>query len=323
MLFPLSRQSNRWSKEIEALDVKEDAVTILDILMTRVFPIDVLVSLEMAQIRTFSIPSISALLHKTRQYEDHGERRLDDTKAILTEMTIDGLDSEKGQNMVQHLNRIHGFYNIPNDDYLYTLSTFIFDPILWIKRYGWRDFTPKEKNAIYNFFASMGEAMKIKDIPKSLDDFWQWRLQYEATAQEFAPSNQAVTYGLINAAKPQVPFFLRPFIPKILSVLFNDPSLSTVLGLPKAGLLSSILVNSAMKARALLARWITPWDKIEFRSTKIYNSYPTYPNGYKLSELGPSDITAKMKKEDAAPAPPTENSTAPEQNAKSALQDQR
>ncbi|MDF1660462.1 MAG: oxygenase MpaB family protein, partial [Planctomycetota bacterium] len=304
-------------KEIDALDVKEDAVTILDILMTRVFPIDVLVSLEMAQIRTFSIPSISALLHKTRQYEDHGERRLDDTKAILTEMTIDGLDSQKGQSMVEHLNRIHGFYDIPNDDYLYTLSTFIFDPILWIKRYGWRDFTAKEKEAIYNFFASMGEAMKIKDIPTSLDDFWQWRLKYEAAAQKFAPSNKDVTFGLINAARPQVPFFLRPFVPKVMAVFFDDPILNKILGLPKAGLLSRVLVNGAMKARAIISRWITPWDKIEFRSTKIYNSYPTYPNGYKLSELGPSYLTAKMKKADAD----AEAREAPKADSENALQD--
>lgn len=300
MPFPLSRRTNRWSKEIEDLDVEEDAVTILDILMTRVFPIDVLISLEIAQIRTFSIPSISAILHKSRQYEEHGERRLDDTKAILTEMTIDGLDSPKGRAMVAHLNRIHSYYKIPNDDYLYTLSTFIFDPILWVQRYGWRDFSPKEKQAIYNFFSSMGRAMKIQDIPPSLDAFWQWRLDYEAQTQIFAPSNKAVSFGLLNAVKPQLPFFIRPFAAKITAVFFGDPKLNEILGLPKAGPLARLIVNGAMKIRAFFLRYVTPWDKIEWRSTSLYKSYPSYPSGFKLNELGPKKIVEQMSEQDKA-----------------------
>jgi hypothetical protein len=41
------------------------------VLANHVFPLEVLVALEIAQLRTFTIPTISAILHSTAQYERH------------------------------------------------------------------------------------------------------------------------------------------------------------------------------------------------------------------------------------------------------------
>jgi hypothetical protein len=295
MLRYISLRSSKWDRDIEALDARDDAATILDILMTRVFPLDVLVSLELAQIRTFTIPSISALLHKTRQYEDHGEKRIDDTKGILTSLTEDGLDSDRGQQAATHLNRIHSFYDISNDDFLYTLSTFIFEPILWIKRYGWRDFSEKETLALFYFFSEMGRAMHIKDIPESIESFWQWRLDYEEQVQVHDENNTLVTMGLINSFNKRVPRLFRPLIKAVLATVIGDDHIRKVLGLKTPRILTRALVAFAMKARGLFLRVFTVWDKLEYRSTRIYNDYPTYPNGFKLSDLGPETVLQKMK----------------------------
>ena len=45
------------------------------------------------------------------------------------------------------MNRIHGQYQISNEDFLYTLSTFIFEPVRWIDRFGWRQTYPNEREA--------------------------------------------------------------------------------------------------------------------------------------------------------------------------------
>jgi hypothetical protein len=299
MLRYISRRSSRWSDEIEAFDPESQSTEILEILTTRVFPLDILISLELAQLRTFTIPTISALLHKTRQYEEDGERRIDDTKAILTELTEEGLNSERSKAMMAHLNKIHSFYEISNDDYLYTLSTFIFEPILWMRDYAWRELSVKEKGAFYYFFRDMGQGMKIKDIPASLEDFWQWRLKYEARCQLYADSNKKVSFGLLNAFEKRIPKLFRPLIVPALASVIGDDRIRAVLGLPKPGLFSRSLVLLAMKIRQRLLRYVTVWDKLDWRSTRIYNDYPTYPEGFQVDELGPAHLVQKIKRAEA------------------------
>src|SRR5699024_11396973 len=50
------------------------------------------------------------------------------------------------------MNAIHGLYSISNDDYLYVLSTFIFDPALFVARFGFRGLTPKEQDAFFYMY---------------------------------------------------------------------------------------------------------------------------------------------------------------------------
>ena len=46
---------------------------------------------------------------------------------------------------LERLNEIHGKYPIRNEDYLYTLSLFILEPIKWINKYEWRKLDPLEE----------------------------------------------------------------------------------------------------------------------------------------------------------------------------------
>jgi len=39
------------------------------------------------------------------------------------------------------MNQLHGRFDIANEDFLYVLSTFIFEPIRWNTRFGWRPAT--------------------------------------------------------------------------------------------------------------------------------------------------------------------------------------
>jgi hypothetical protein len=43
------------------------------------------------------------------------------------------------------MNAIHARFAIANDDFLYVLSTFVFEPIRWNARFGWRPMTEAEK----------------------------------------------------------------------------------------------------------------------------------------------------------------------------------
>lgn len=288
-MLKIRRRSSRWRDEIAAMDAHEDCHDIIMLLGNRVFPMDLLIATEIAQLRTFTIPTIAKLLHQTRQFENEGQKRLDDTKALLSEIIVNRPDSERGKEYVEHLNKIHGFYKISNDDYLYTLSTFVFDGKMWLERFGWRQYTEHEHEAVFQFYKQLGEAMKIQEIPESIEAFWAWRCEYEERAAAFSPANKQVALGLLESARRELPWLIRPiFIPATSALLDDD--FRDLLGLKKPSALLRAGVSLAMKVRKALLTRFTIWDDIWFWDTAFFNTYPTYPSGYKVTQLGPKKV---------------------------------
>jgi hypothetical protein len=101
----------------------------------------------------------------TGEFKKDANRRAEDTELILMEITETysriqkqlGKDSSTSEEDIKaqwkrpdmalaRLNELHGKYNILNDDYLYTLSLFIFEPVSWINRYEWRQLDEREIN---------------------------------------------------------------------------------------------------------------------------------------------------------------------------------
>ena len=68
------------------------------------------------------------------------------------------------------MNRLHGRFEIANDDFLYVLSTFVFEPIRWNERFGWRRYVEQERLGTFHYWREVGRRMAIKDIPATFDD---------------------------------------------------------------------------------------------------------------------------------------------------------
>ena len=114
--------------EIRGLDPVADHQRIV-FLSTRVdFPFDTTRALELALFRTFAVPSIGELLYSTGEFTQRAQKRYDDTVLILAELLEWGYDSERGREALRRINRFHGKYEIPNEDFLYVLSTFHLEP---------------------------------------------------------------------------------------------------------------------------------------------------------------------------------------------------
>ena len=112
--------------EIESLDGVKDHQRIV-FLSTRVdFPFDTTRALELALLRTFCVPSIAALLDKTKEIERRPQKRYDDTDIIVSEMMESGYDTDRGGAALRRMNEIHSRFKISNEDFLYVLSTFYF-----------------------------------------------------------------------------------------------------------------------------------------------------------------------------------------------------
>ena len=131
--------------------------------------------------------------------------------------------SQEATEMSAHLKKIHGMYNIPNDEFLYTLSGFIFELKTFIDNYGWRKLTRNEELAVFYTYRRMGELMQIKDIPDSIEAYEEWKLAYERENQAYTENNHLVSEGLMRGLRQMLPAVLGPFLlPFILSLIGNS-----------------------------------------------------------------------------------------------------
>src|SRR5204862_6729426 len=124
--------------EIEQLDPVRDHQRIVRLSARCDFPFDTTRALELALFRTFAVPGVSALLDRTGEFFRHTQLRYDDTDILVSEMMEHGYHSPRGRAAQRRMNQIHARFDIPNDLYLYVLSTFVFEPIRWNARFGWR-----------------------------------------------------------------------------------------------------------------------------------------------------------------------------------------
>src|SRR5215470_9620971 len=116
------------------------------------FPWDMTRALELALFRTFASPRIARLLAATGEFEARARRRYDDTDLIVSLILEDGLTGERGREAIARMNEIHGRFRIANRDFLYVLSTFVFEPLRWIDRFGWRRLSEAERECWFQFW---------------------------------------------------------------------------------------------------------------------------------------------------------------------------
>ncbi len=114
---------------IRGLDPENDHQRIIFLSTCYDFPFDTTRALEFALYRTFCAPRISALLDRTGEFRTRSQKRYDDTDIIVSELIEWGYDSDRGKRALGRLNEIHGRFNIANEDFLYVLSTFVYEPI--------------------------------------------------------------------------------------------------------------------------------------------------------------------------------------------------
>lgn len=293
-------RTTKWDREIEALDAVEDAQDIVILLVNHVFPLEIVLALELAQLRTFTIPSISRILHATREYEAEGVKRLDDTRALIGEIFKSPRGSTEQQEMIAHLNAIHGLYKIKNDDYLYTLSTFIFDPILFIDRFGFRKLTEKERDAMFEMYRALGVEMGIENLPASRAAMWEWRVEYERRAQRYSPDNAAVAQGLLSAVRSLTPKPFQGQVERVTAALIDDPKVLAALGMDEAPRWLRRAVRQSMAVQKIALRRVNIFESKGIVDWPLFSGFPSYPNGYERLKLGPRRVIEILERRRAA-----------------------
>ena len=199
-------------RKIEELDARADHVEIYHLMCGYEFPWDITRALEVALYRTYCVPSISALLDRTGEFYKRTQKRYDDTALIVAELSKWGYDSQRGREAIGRMNRAHGRFDISNDDFLYVLSTFIYEPIRWIDRFGWRALSSNEKVASYYFWREVGKRMGIKEIPDTYEKFRRFSADYERKNFRFAETNRRIGSATRDLFASWLPRIFAPLV---------------------------------------------------------------------------------------------------------------
>lgn len=177
-------------REIQKLDPEKDDQCIVFLSSRYDFPFDTTRALEFALFRTFCVPSISALLDRTGEFHHRAQKRYDDTDLIVSQLMEWGYDSEQGKRALRRLNQLHGRFAIANEDFLYVLSTFVYEPIRWNERFGWRSMSEEERLGYFHFWRQVGRRMNIREIPTDYGAFERFNREYEAQHYRYAEANE-------------------------------------------------------------------------------------------------------------------------------------
>ncbi len=265
------------------LDPVADAREIVFALGAWDFPWDVEKALEFALFRTYAIPSISGLLVRTGEFEKRPRKRYDDTELILSEIVEHGADHARGAAALARMNEMHGRFRISNEDFLYVLSTFVFEPMRWLDRFGWRPLTPQERTAGFAYYRDLGRRMGIRNIPDDLEIFEAFNRRYEAEHFAYADSNARIgraTRDLLLGI--YLPRWLIPLGRPVTHAMM-DPPLRNAMGFPAPPRWLARAVPAALRLRAWVLQ-VLPKRRRPHLQTRVRR--PTYPKGYRIEELG-------------------------------------
>lgn len=272
-------------EEIRALDAASDFLRIHQLTMLYDFPADAKLGANLAFYRVFSIPRIAELLVGTGEMTGRPTKRAYDTGLVIFELIAQGFDHPRGRAMVRLLRQVHRPWPIAQEDFTYVLCAFIVVPIRWIERRGWRPLLPAEREASAQFYRELGRRMGIRHLPLTYAEAAEILDTFEARHRAPSPAAGQLMSATQRVVAGRIPRLLRRSTPRLTSALLGEPPLSEALGLPRVGRPARCLVDAAYRLRNVVNRWRRPPTGPWFVPGQPAGE--VYPDGYRLSELGP------------------------------------
>jgi hypothetical protein len=269
---------------VSRLDPERDHQRIVRLSGCWDFPWDVPRSLEIALLRTFAVPSIGGLLHRTGEFSHRPQRRYDDTTLLIAEIVEWGYDHPRGRAALDRMNAIHARYRISNDDFRYVLSTFVLEPMRWNTRFGWRPLSRNERIAGLVLWREIGRRMGIRGIPEDLAALEELNVAYERDRFRRVPGGVAVAAaGRDLILGWYLPASLHPLGARALAAMLDAPLLEAF-EWPAPTAAERCAVTAALRARSRALRHLPGRTHPHLVTRRPARSYP---HGYRIGALGP------------------------------------
>ncbi len=211
-----------------------------------------------------------------------------------------GYENGRGREALERMNWVHRHFQIDNNDYLYVLSTFIYEPLRWIDRFGWRATCRNEKLAYYHFWRQVGKRMGLRDIPPTYEAFEAWAAGYERAQFRFTESNQKIGSATRDLFASWYPRLLAPVVYYAIYALLDDAMIAAF-GFPQPLPFSRALAAGGLRLRAYAVRWLPPRKTPNFVTSRKNR---TWPRGYQIGQLGPPRLIEAQQRKAEAPTLP-------------------
>jgi hypothetical protein len=270
-------------QEVRGLDPVSDHLRIVYLDTCFEFPWDTTRALELALFRTFAVPSVAALLDSTGEFARGAQKRYDDTDLILSTIVEAGYDSEDGKRAIRRMNSIHGRFAISNEDFLYVLSSFVFEPIRWNARFGWRPLIETEKRATFEFWREVGRRMAIRDLPETYDELERLNVDYERRHFRRTEASERVGRATRDMFLGWFPGLPSRFGAQAIYALMDDRLLDAF-GFPRPPGALRPIVEKALRTRARVVASVPPRRRPRLRTRRRTR---TYGRDWQLETLGP------------------------------------
>lgn len=272
--------------EILTLDPVRDHQRIARLSAGVDFPWDTRRAYELALLKTFAVPSSSRLLAGTGEFLGRTAKRHDDTVAVIATLGLSGYDTPEGRAALSAMNRAHRAHTIPADEYRYTLSLFVLEPLRWNARFGWRPLAEVERQAGFHFWRQVGRRMAIPDLPGDLAAMEAESRAFEAERVGYDPANRrlldaSLRLVLGRALPAPFPDALRRLGARAVQALFDDAH-RAAFGLAPSSPAMRATVEAALRGRAAALRLLPPR-----RRPAGLPPLPSHPDGIDWDEVGP------------------------------------
>lgn len=267
------------------LDPARDYLDIYRTMVRFEFPWDMKLALNLAFNRSFSTPTIAAVLAGTGELTQRTQKRIDDTGILMYELMLHGLDHPRGRAVLRRLNRIHQPHRaVPHEEYRYVLACCAIIPLRWLDRYGWRRPCCHERAATFRFYLELGRRMNIPDLPATPAELEAWFDAYDKAhlvpGDDAAAAERATRMLMLK----RLPRPLAPLGDALVGAMYDDRlraamKVHTPAWPIRAGL------HLGLRARARLLRHLGRPRAIGVFDDGIVTT--TYPDGYEIGDLGP------------------------------------
>ncbi|GGS20359.1 hypothetical protein GCM10010269_69080 [Streptomyces humidus] len=234
--------------------------------------------------KTFAARRVAGLLAHTGHILKNPARRAATTGILYYEVLYHGFDHPRGKTAINLTNQSHSHYSIHQDDYLYTLGTFFVESLRLVDRYGWRELSDPERQAMFLFNKEYGRRLGV-DVERmtTLDEFLQWYDEYEERYLQPTPPVRKVYEANIGGLLKRPPKPLRPVVRQAIHTLFND-RLRAAVQVPRPSWWARALVSTVFTVHAAAVRWVLPPRK-SYSFTPGHSRRFIFPNGYLLDPV--------------------------------------
>jgi hypothetical protein len=272
-------------RRIQGSDPATDYLLIHQLTLREEFPWDMRMAFNLAFNRSFALPRVAERLVQTGRVLTEPRRRADDTGIIMYEILLHGFEHPRGRLALRLLNEAHRHVAADNDDSVYVLAALVVVPMRWLRRYGWRAPAEQEREAAARYYREVGLRMGVRDLPTGYGAFEEWFDAYETKNVAYGEPQERTAAATRELFVSWFPSPLAGPLRVGVNALLDGP-IRESFGFPAPPRWVPVAADAGLRARARVERFVPPRRKpLSSSESRLIKSYP---NGYRLTELGPT-----------------------------------